>query len=78
MMELAEIIARLDMDIVATARTRTQAEEANKRMLAKMIGRRLDNLRTKRLELVDRLVAAGGDTDRIAVYRRFLDSSYGR
>lgn len=78
MMELAEIIARLDMDIVATTRARKQAEEADKRMLAKMIGQRLDSLRTKRLELVDQLIAAGGDTDRIAVYRRFLDSSYGR
>lgn len=77
-MELAEIIARLDMDIVATTRTKKQAEEADKRMLAKTVGQRLDNLRTKRLELTDQLIAAGGDTDRIVVHRRFLDSSYGR
>lgn len=47
-------------------------------MLAKTVGQRLDNLRTKRLELTDQLIAAGGDTDRIVVHRRFLDSSYGR
>lgn len=77
-MEIAEAIARLDMEIVNTtqAMKRLGDGDLNTRMRQRSLATHLDEMRGYRLMLEERLEAAGENSARIHHHRMELDAEY--
>lgn len=80
-MEIAEIIVRTDLEIRSVGRSIKEAWDADNRPMIKLLGRKLDALRTRRTELADRMYQEVGlerAMEMVNHWRQELDHLYGR
>lgn len=71
-MEIAEIIVRTDLEIRSVSRSLQEARDAGNRLMIKLLGMKLDVLRTHRTELANRMCREVG-LERINHWRQELD-----
>lgn len=71
-MEIAEIIVRTDLEIRSVSRSLQEARDAGNRLMIKLLGVKLDSLRTRRTELANRMCREVG-LERINHWRQELD-----
>lgn len=80
-MEIAEIIVRTDLEIRSVSRSLQEAWDADNRLMIKLLGMKLDALRTRRTELADRMYQEVGlerTMELTNYWRQELDHLYGR
>ena len=80
-MEIAEIIVRTDLEIRSVSQSLQEAWDADNQPMIKLLGMKLDALRTHRTELADRMYQEVGlerTMELIDYWRQELDHLYGR